>query len=143
MSARSSVLVTAAALVAGSLGGSLSTVLPVSAVAAHASSANSAGRVDGRPAASASASVSASASAEYPDAAAAVRAARSAAADPVAAHQVFTSGQITIDAFYCSSSEPTQTYTVPKDTNSVYLEAVGGQGETPNPNQTGLGGLGG
>jgi hypothetical protein len=123
MSARSFVLGAGAALVAGSLGAGL----PVSQV--------DAARADSRPAASVPA--------EYPDAAAAVRAARSQAENPVSAHHVFTSGQITIDAFYCTSTEPTQTYTVPKDTNSVYLEAVGGQGETPNPNQTGLGGLGG
>ncbi|WP_342802344.1 glycine-rich protein [Nocardia sp. No.11] len=48
---------------------------------------------------------------------------------------------LAIDVFYCSSG--TQTYTVPAGTTSLYIEAVGGQGQTPNPNFTGIGGLGG
>ena len=73
----------------------------------------------------------------------AVAAAAALADDPPSAHEVFTSGDITIDAYYCDADKPTQTYTVPDGVTSVYLEAVGGQGQTPNPDSTGLGGLGG
>ncbi|MCP2635152.1 Ig-like domain-containing protein [Microbacterium sp. HD4P20] len=51
--------------------------------------------------------------------------------------------QITITPFYCDPSKPTQLYTVPTGVTSVYIEVVGGQGQTPNPAHTGLGGLGG
>ncbi len=36
-----------------------------------------------------------------------------------------------------------QPYKVPSDTHSVYVEVVGGQGMTPDPNETGWGGLAG
>ncbi|HWE70480.1 MAG TPA: hypothetical protein VG205_08960, partial [Acidimicrobiales bacterium] len=56
-------------------------------------------------------------------------------------------GQISFTAFYCRSKGvppgATQTYTVPANTHSVYVDAVGGAGQTPNPNQTGYGGQAG
>ncbi|MEO6827096.1 MAG: Ig-like domain repeat protein [Microbacteriaceae bacterium] len=79
----------------------------------------------------------------FPDVESAVSAARAGASDPSSGHQVFVSGQISIDAFYCSASDPTQTFTVPDKVHKLYLEAVGGQGQTPDPSNTGLGGLGG
>ncbi|WP_196073136.1 Ig-like domain-containing protein [Nakamurella alba] len=54
-----------------------------------------------------------------------------------------TSNQLTITPYYCDPKKPTQTWTVPDGVHSVYIEAVGGQGQTPNPDQTGIGGLGG
>ena len=50
-------------------------------------------------------------------------------------------------AFFPCPSDPSkrdqyQEYTVPPGTTSVYVEAVGGQGESPDRNETGWGGLG-
>ncbi|MDQ6945900.1 MAG: hypothetical protein M3256_06400, partial [Actinomycetota bacterium] len=45
-------------------------------------------------------------------------------------------------AFFPCRGDVTQTYTVPAGAHSVYVEAVGGQGETPNPDHTGWGGAG-
>ncbi|HUQ62794.1 MAG TPA: Ig-like domain-containing protein [Acidimicrobiales bacterium] len=50
-------------------------------------------------------------------------------------------------AFFPCPADPSkrgdyQTYKVPPGTTSLYVEAVGGQGETPDRNETGWGGLG-
>jgi hypothetical protein len=51
--------------------------------------------------------------------------------------------QISIAPFYCNAAHTTQHYKVPDGVSSLYVEAVGGQGQTPDPSQTGLGGLAG
>ncbi|MFH5207209.1 hypothetical protein ACHIPZ_03100 [Antrihabitans sp. NCIMB 15449] len=48
---------------------------------------------------------------------------------------------ITIHAYHRTAGN--QKYKVPEGTTSLYIEAVGGEGQTPNPNYAGIGGLGG
>ncbi|MGI8629685.1 MAG: Ig-like domain-containing protein [Solirubrobacteraceae bacterium] len=45
--------------------------------------------------------------------------------------------------FFSCKAGAAQPYTVPADTHSVYVEAVGGEGMTPNPDKTGWGGSAG
>ncbi len=47
-----------------------------------------------------------------------------------------------LELFPCKGNTK-QYYTVPSDTHSVYVEAVGGEGMTPDPHDTGWGGLAG
>jgi hypothetical protein len=56
-------------------------------------------------------------------------------------------GDLQLALFPCSADPSKrgdyQSYTVPPGTTSLYVEVVGGQGETPDRNETGWGGLGG
>lgn len=56
---------------------------------------------------------------------------------------VTESNGIVITAYSCEPGAAPPVYTVPDDVHSLYIEVVGGEGQTPDPSTTGLGGLGG